>query len=668
MTWRNCSRPKGCQIFQIDEIDGPTMKTRIVQQLGEIEMLLPARVAEGLAANDRAKARLSALQAVVKQATHPAGEPDDLSAECAAAGLDASAIRSMVDAARETSPGRIATPALAKLVRSLFQDVDAMIAAVTAGDEAAGLAAASRLSALRTRLSADYDEIEIARITELSALPDGADSLHRLVMDLHKALNHLSATCAEEDVAGAHAHGLLPEDRPLIEAFMRGVDRTRDLKFDHPGLDTTVARSGARLVIQNDIGETDAHVVIVAVDAMNVTVTYTDIHRARARFFIALFDRFAVNWSGLDRQRAKGLAEGGAFYLITGRYQVDADKSREAFLEAIGMSLVFLIDWNKARKSLRNLVDGQSATRLLDWAARHRIGHRAYLEYGGSDLVAAAIRHAAPTRIGFGERLAAVLGYDIAVDFLRAVLRIATEGLQQGRSSRLVRDMIETELVRHLDRTDRAMLTIVTRQLGLAHDIAVNIASEIADRAIEPAIRGSVPEESTLALRARRIEEKADRIAVDARVIAQRTNAGPIIAQLIDTAEQTVDELEQAAFVASLAPAVIDQKFLAPLAELADAAVQGTEAAASGIETATEVAEGRRADVDDTFEATRRLIDIEHAADAAERRITGLVLGKGNGSGDVCILELARAIERATDRLARVGHLLREHVMTDLSA
>jgi hypothetical protein len=642
------------------------MKARIVQQLGETEVLLPSRLAEGLAANDRAKARLSALQAVAKQATHPAEERDDLSAEWASASLDASAIRSMVAAAHATSPGRIAAPGLAKLVGTLFDDVIAMVAAVTTGDDAAGSAAVDRLQALR--FPAEHDEIELDRITELAALPEGVDSLHRLIMDLHKALNRLSAACAQEDIAGARAHGLAPEDRPLIKAFMRGVDRTRGLKFDHPGLDTTVARSGSRLVIQNDIGATDAHVLVVTVEGMNVTVTYTDIHRARARFFVALFDRFAVEWSGLGRQKAKGLAEGEVFYLVTGRYHPDTDKELEAFLEAIGMSAVFLIDWNKARKNLRNLVESQSATRLLDWAARQRIGHRAYLEYGGSDLVAAAIRHAAPMRIGFGERLAAVLGYDIAIDFLKAVLRLATEGLQHGHSSRLVHDMIETELVRHLDRTDRAMLAIVVRQLGLAHDIAINIATEIAERAIASPTTYRVPEESALALRARRIEEKADRIAEDARAIALRTNAGALVGQLIDTAEQTVDELEQAAFVASLAPATIDPKFIAPLTELAEAAVSGTEAAISGTDAASEIAEGRRADVDDAFAATRRLIDIEHAADDAERRITSLVLGKGGTNSGVAILELARAIERSTDRLAHVGHLLRKHVIADLAA
>src|SRR5262245_34363444 len=124
--------------ISINEIDGPTMKTGIVQQLGKVEVLLPALVVEGLAANDRAKARLSALQAVVKQATHPAEEPDDLSAECTSAGLDVSAIRSMVAAARPANPGRITAPGLAKLIRCLFEDVGTMVAAATAGGEVGG--------------------------------------------------------------------------------------------------------------------------------------------------------------------------------------------------------------------------------------------------------------------------------------------------------------------------------------------------------------------------------------------------------------------------------------------------------------------------------------------------------------------------------------------------
>lgn len=49
------------------------MKSQIIEQLGQAEILLPSLVAEGLAANDRIKVRMSALQA----AAHHAQEPDD---------------------------------------------------------------------------------------------------------------------------------------------------------------------------------------------------------------------------------------------------------------------------------------------------------------------------------------------------------------------------------------------------------------------------------------------------------------------------------------------------------------------------------------------------------------------------------------------------------------
>ncbi len=39
---------------------------------------------------------------------------------------------------------------------------------------------------------------------------------------------------------------------------MRGLNRTAPLAFGHPGLGTTAVRANARLIIQNDIGTTDA--------------------------------------------------------------------------------------------------------------------------------------------------------------------------------------------------------------------------------------------------------------------------------------------------------------------------------------------------------------------------------------------------------------------------
>ena len=91
------------------------MKTRIVEQLGENAVLMPALVAEGLAANDRAKARMSALQAVARQAAHPGHEPDDISTECAAAGIDASEIHSILAGAHTGVAGLVAAPSLTKV-------------------------------------------------------------------------------------------------------------------------------------------------------------------------------------------------------------------------------------------------------------------------------------------------------------------------------------------------------------------------------------------------------------------------------------------------------------------------------------------------------------------------------------------------------------------------
>ncbi len=345
------------------------MKSQIIEQLGQTDILLPALIADGLAANDRAKVRLSVLQAAAQHARDPQGTPFVLAEECRGLGLDTAAMQKLVEGASLVVNDRVTAPGLGTLSAAIMDDVSAMARAVKAGDAEQGEAALTRLATIADGVPA-ADSIELAQIARLTGIND--DGLHRLVMDLHKGLNRLSAAHAEEVLAGAHVFGLLPQDRPAVEAFMRGVEATRKLKFDHPGLATTATRAGNRLTIQNDIGETDAHVVVVAVEPDAVVITYTDVHRTRAKFFTGLLRDFPVAWSGLDRKSAEGLGDGGVFYLVTGRYAVADAKSRDAFLEAVGACLVFLIDWNKARKVLRGWVSKGDAVAILDWAAHKR--------------------------------------------------------------------------------------------------------------------------------------------------------------------------------------------------------------------------------------------------------------------------------------------------------
>ena len=86
-----------------------------------------------------------------------------------------------------------------------------------------------------------------------------------------------------------------------------------------------------------------------------------------------------------------GLGDDGVFYLVSGHYRFADTAARDAFLENLGASLVFLIDWNKARKVLRQWLSKTDATDVLAWAAQNRVGHRAFVELGGSDLVSAAV-------------------------------------------------------------------------------------------------------------------------------------------------------------------------------------------------------------------------------------------------------------------------------------
>ena len=99
-------------------------------------------------------------------------------------------------------------------------------------------------------------------------------------------------------------------------------------------------------------------------------------------------------------------------------------------------------------------------------------------------------------------------------------------------------------------------------------------------------------------------------------------------------------------------------------------AISGAETAVRGLEAAASLAEGDggSADSEDALQATARLVDLEHAADASERTVTRLVLGGGAArEGRLVVLELARALERSSDRFSQIGHVLHSHVMGELT-
>ena len=271
------------------------MKTEVLAAIGEEDGLRrPAAVNAALAANDRVKFAFTLLQAALAHADHPEQPADSLKRERIACGIDDLELDGMVAATRRQG-ARYIVPGVPKLLAHIAADMRVMAAPVLAAGRA-GVADAARRAAAAMPAAED-DMLDAGAVAAMTRLRHGgADSLHQLVMDLHKELNALQAALAEETLDGAAVYGLAEEDRPRVAAFMAGLNRTARLKGDHPGLGTTATRSGERLVIQNDIGTTDAHVIVVHVEGLAVSVTYTDVHPERLAFFQSLLERYQPEW------------------------------------------------------------------------------------------------------------------------------------------------------------------------------------------------------------------------------------------------------------------------------------------------------------------------------------------------------------------------------------
>jgi hypothetical protein len=642
-----------------------TEKLKIVHQLGESAVLLPGLLAAALAANDRSKLRLTLLQEAAAHAANPAYAANTMASERHAAELDDPAFDLTVVGAQAVEPGHLHIPGAAALVTGLGEDIATMLAPL----QVAGAPAFSGLDGRRISLLAALpkvvdDELSSAGVRELAqARRDGPDSLHLLIMDAHKAINALAGECALEEIDGAKVHHVASVDRPRIEAFMAGLKRTAPLAFGHPGLGTTAARSGRRLTIQNDIGETDAHVLVIHVEDAAVTVTYTDVHRRRARFFISMFEGQAVDWSTLDQRAAHDLEE-GIFYLVTGRYAIGEEAALLHFLENLGSRLVFLIDWNKARKSLQAFVGKQDAVDILSRAAADDCGHRAFLELGGADFILEVIRRTATGRIPYGARLDTVLGATECAKFLQRALRQTSEGLRANRSVRLIRDEVQAELAQLFDTADAAVLAILVRHLGVSRTLASVISAHLHGG---EAVSGA--ERSDLARRAKRLEEKGDRLTVQAREICTRMRGAEVLRQTIDEVENATDALDEAAFLWSLTPARDPLSGDGALVDLADIVIDSISQLIRAAEAAACLPNGSRTDSVAALQAIDAVTLAERRADAAERTAVGAVLGApaADARSLVLRLELVRILEAATDHLAHAALSLRERVLGELS-
>jgi uncharacterized protein Yka (UPF0111/DUF47 family) len=639
------------------------IKTQIVRELGENSLLLPEAINQALAANDRVKYFFSLLQQAQAQAADREAQHSDLHAERVACLVDDSRLDDVVARSTLTASGELSIPLAAHLKTEVDECLVAMLNALELGGEATYPEMRARYDAIERAAPAFVDDRVPPNAIGIMTRADRAagDSLHLLVMDLHKILNAMQARVAVESIDGAMVYGLDEADRPRVKAFMRGLNATAPLKFDHPGLGSTATRSGAGVVIQNDIGTTDAHVLVVRAEGLQVNVTYTDIHLRRMKFFQSLFGQWAVEWDNTWSRHSEVLTEGETFYGTLGQYHGRDENDLCAFLEFLGSRLVFLIDWNRARKRLRVLVKNRDAVAVLKHAADNNLGHRAFLELGAEQLVFEAMEKAIqPLR--YGQTLHDVLDRDAAIRFLEFVMRCASEGLRERRSVRTVQDEILTDLLTHVTTAEHRYLELLSDHAAITAELANGVRDGVARAQTESANEYL----ARAARRAKRWERLADEIVLQAREMVARAPGGDDTVGLFHALDEITDQLEDAACLLALVPTVARLGEVEwPLNELAEKVLIGVHRLVSCLECVAQIRRGGpREDMHDFLDGIDQIEAVERDTDALERKITTLLIEAAADAGQLHLFSLlARRLEKAADWTARCAWKLRERVL-----
>ncbi|HRZ02311.1 MAG TPA: DUF47 family protein [Burkholderiaceae bacterium] len=641
-------------------------KSRMMAALGEVALLKPAQIAAALVANDRAKYYMSLLQAARQHARTPDAPAPNLRPERQACGIDDASLDAVLAGCEAGGTGDLRLPRAPELVDRLRSEVTGLLRPI---EGEPGTRLATRLAALMERVGTVRAEaITGAQIDLLTAVGD-EDTVHRVVMDAHREINRLQAAIATETIEGAAAYGLEEGDRPVVRAFMKGVARTASLKFDHPGLDATATRTAGRLVIQNDLGTTDAHVLVVRVEGLQVTVSYTDVHLQRLLFLQALLRASGMRWDDTRSRADNGFAD-GVYHLASGRLEAADPAQLLEFVELLGSRLVFLLDWNRARKRLRQFLPKDDAIRLLRWAAEAEVGHMGWLRMGADALIQDALQfveRATRGQIGVGEPLHEMLGIAQTVEFMRFVLRTSTEAARRGEPPTYVQDAVRAELLGQVRSGQQALLDLAAEHAAWIAEVA----QAVRDALLAWPLVDENPRTKVLAARAKRCESRADELVVRARELALRAERGEFHRRLVEAADDVADELEDAAFHLSLVPAGASAESLhAPLRALGELLVQGAQEYVKAIEAARVVRRaGAREDTRDFLEAVHRILQIERSTDLAEREVeVALAAASGDFRSFHFIGQTARNLEGAADALMHCALQMRDEVLDQMAA
>jgi hypothetical protein len=325
-----------------------------------------------------------------------------------------------------------------------------------------------------------------------------------------------------------------------------------------------------------------------------------------------------------------------------------------------------LIDWNRARKRLRNFLLNKDSISLLKWAADKEYGHMAFLLLGGERIIYDALELAAKVPIRYGEPLHQILGREKTIEYFQWVFRTAATGMLANQSRLLIQDEMKTELLRYFRSANEGLMEICEEHATLIIEVATVVRDSLIN--IQRGEDGDFIVRS--AKRAKKWETEADARVNSVRSLSRRIEAAEFFAELINIADDALDFLEEASFFTTLIPGMTSSKGINnELVAMADISVKGSQEFLRALIASQYIQKGySRDEMQDFLRAVDRVVSLERECDEALRRSQKVILVESTDYKELQVyFELTRTIEESTNSLMKAAYRLRDTIIEEMN-
>ena len=351
-----------------------------------------------------------------------------------------------------------------------------------------------------------------------------------------------------------------------------------------------------------------------------------------------------------------GMNENKPYTVGQATLHAEDDAALEQGLEDVAARIVFVIDWNRARKRLQMFVNKATAVDLLERASSRGHGHMGWLMSGGEQLVYSTMEAVGSDAFRFGDRLDTVLGETGARQFLLELMRMCTALMLEQQPQAVIEDKARLLMGRALAQ-HHLEFDLMAEHAAYCHALAQTVCDLIAQ---------GEEDSSQLVARIKRWEHRADGLVVQARQRAERQPRWKPVVQLLLQADDVADALEETAFLWTLVqlhPAPLPAAVQATVGKLADTTLAAIQDLVKAIEIGRLLdPELDSRDSDVFLETLWRMLRAERTCDELlrEARRTIVITLHDQPAAMQLATELATTLEKASDALVATGYALRQ--------